>query len=57
MAGVLDRVAAAVRDGAVVLVTPPGTGKTTRVPPALADGIEGGSWRPSRGESRPAPTL
>ncbi|GAA2352427.1 ATP-dependent helicase HrpB [Dactylosporangium salmoneum] len=38
---VLDQVVAAVRHGkAAVLVAPPGTGKTTLVPTALADGLD-----------------
>jgi ATP-dependent helicase HrpB len=41
VARVLDRVVAAVRGGAAVLVAPPGTGKTTLVPTALADAVEG----------------
>jgi len=43
---VLPEVIAAVRGGPVVLVAPPGAGKTTRVPPALRDsaGVEGQIW-------------
>ncbi|MGI5236566.1 ATP-dependent helicase HrpB [Dactylosporangium sp. CA-139066] len=39
VAAVLGDVVAAVRGGAGVLVAPPGTGKTTLVPMALADGL------------------
>jgi ATP-dependent helicase HrpB len=36
----LERIASAVRErGALVLVAPPGAGKTTRVPPALSDAL------------------
>ena len=39
---VLDDVVAAVRDaGRVVVEAPPGAGKTTRVPPALLDAVDG----------------
>ncbi|MEV8516741.1 ATP-dependent helicase HrpB [Dactylosporangium sp. NPDC051484] len=41
VAAVLDRVVGAVEAGAAVLVAPPGTGKTTLVPLALADGLDG----------------
>src|SRR5919108_406989 len=39
---VVPRIVAALRDGpAVVVEAPPGAGKTTRVPPALLDSVEG----------------
>ncbi|MEZ4317847.1 MAG: ATP-dependent helicase HrpB [Myxococcota bacterium] len=38
---VLEEVVAAARSGAVVLQAPPGSGKTTRVPPALAEVLDG----------------
>jgi ATP-dependent RNA helicase HrpB len=38
---VLGDVVEAVRGGSAVLVAPPGTGKTTLVPLALADGLQG----------------
>ncbi|MCB9677647.1 MAG: ATP-dependent helicase HrpB [Alphaproteobacteria bacterium] len=38
---VLDAVVAEARRGAVVLQAPPGSGKTTRVPPALAEALPG----------------
>ena len=42
IADVLDDVVAAVRDGGVAVVeAPPGAGKTTRVPPALLDAVDG----------------
>ncbi|WP_432978976.1 ATP-dependent helicase HrpB [Dactylosporangium sp. CA-233914] len=41
VADVLDQVVEGTRRGAVVLVAPPGTGKTTLVPLALADSIPG----------------
>ena len=41
--GVVDEVVAAVADaGAVVVTAPPGSGKTTRVPPALLDALAHG---------------
>ncbi len=42
---VLPDVRAALRDhGVVVLVAPPGTGKTTRVPEAVAEIVDGQTW-------------
>ena len=44
--------------GAVVLVAPPGTGKTTRIPAALADRVAGQVWvlEPRRVAARAAAT-
>jgi len=38
-----DVVAAVVNDGVVVVTAPPGSGKTTRVPPALLDALSSGT--------------
>ncbi len=55
MPAVLDALAAR---GAVVLVAPPGTGKTTRVPVAVADTVAGQVWvlEPRRIAARAAAT-
>src|SRR6266404_3643320 len=42
VAGVLKDVVGASRGGAVVVTAPPGSGKTTLVPPAVMDDLPGG---------------
>ncbi|MEZ4238534.1 MAG: ATP-dependent helicase HrpB [Myxococcota bacterium] len=53
---VLGEVVRAACDGGVVLVAPPGAGKTTRVPPALLEAVRGEVWvvQPRRVAARAA---
>src|SRR5687768_10032614 len=43
VAGVLPDVVAASRSGAAIVTAPPGSGKTTLVPPAVLDDLPGGA--------------
>ena len=52
VAGLAEITAALAARGCVVVQAPPGTGKTTMVPPAVAAYAEAASWSPNRAGSR-----